>query len=170
MVLTFDRQYAKTTITGFMGLFTMGLITNLNTRKSETFVKIFDKKYVYYGDANEPSVIFAHHPPMQFRYLADSLTLAGFRSAKALSVYGQTEVPVAYTNAICIDGPNCNNPFDEINGVLTEFYVVMNSYTLFFKAANFRNEEVKRAEFSLDDSYNSISREKMQKIIDELLP
>lgn len=170
MILTFDRHYAKTTISGFMGLFNMGLITDLRTRKSQTFVKIFDKKYVYQGEKNEPSVIFAHHPAMQLRYLDDTLVAAGFRSQRVITSYNGQEQVVEFTRDICIADANCNNPFTEIDGVLTGFFIVMNSYTLYFTATEFRNEKVKATEFELDNTFVPISRERMLKIIDELLP
>ncbi|HYX07790.1 MAG TPA: hypothetical protein VE912_13760, partial [Bacteroidales bacterium] len=109
MVMKFNNRYTNSTIEGFMGLFSISIISDLEETSSITMLKVFDKKY-YCRAAIGTNPVYMNDPgKIKITYLEDEKTIAGLKCKKARVEFVNQEthpIEVYYTNEIAINHPN----------------------------------------------------------------
>ncbi len=171
MILSFNDKYSLTRIEGFMGVFSISLISDLRKNKDITLVKFFDSKYVHYGDKNEHSCIFDHVNIESLQFTESETNVAGYKalSAKIKEEGLKNPYEILYTKDIANVSPNINNPFNEIDGVLLHFELQLNQLRMSLDASEVKGENVNEEIFSVPEDYKEISRENMCLLLDKIL-
>jgi hypothetical protein len=173
MDLLFNKNFSQYSIEDRLGLFSIKNIINFKLNKHITLVKIFDKKYVYYGLPGEAPILFEPFEKMKVDYTKDTIKLAGMLCYKAtISTQDSAKLTfdIYYTKSIDIDFPNKNTPYQSINGMLLSFRLQLKSLNMQLKAKNFKHKLVEDKDFDVSDEYKSISRKQMEDIITTILP
>ncbi len=171
MTLTFNSNYSLTKIDGFMGLFSISLISEFNNSKDITMVKFFDNKYVHYCDKNEVSSIFEYMNIKNIKTNNQTTSdYLGF-DAKTAQVFEKGLEPynIYFTDEIGVSDPNRNNPFRDINGVLLEFQLQLLQLRMNLTAKKVEQKTVTNDVFTVPDEYTTVSRESIILILNKML-
>jgi hypothetical protein len=170
--MKFNQNYASYTIEDRVGLFSISNILNLNNHKSQTLIKVFDKKYVYNGQKDETPIFFKNSEPYDIIFLTDTYRIAGvlckkarFTDKESLKTYD-----ILYTSNIRVRDPNANTPYVKVKGLLLQFGIQMKNLDMNLTANKIVSKEIKDQEFLVPDAYKSISKNHMEEIINTLLP
>lgn len=171
MLLSFNDRFCLTEIEGFMGVFSISLISDLKKNKDVTLVKFFDSKYVHYGEKNEHSCIFDHVNIASLTFNETHKDKLGFSANTAeIKEKGQTKpYEILFTNEIGAINPNSNNPFAEIEGVLLHFELQLNQLRMSLDATEIDSKEISEELFSIPEDYKVVSRENMCLLLDKIL-
>ncbi len=171
MQLHFNEDYSLTEIEGFMGLFSIKLISDYRNNTETTIVKFFDNKYVHYGEKNQESSIFQF---MEFTDIApteDSLKIAGY-PARLVTISERDmkdTFHVYYTQSIGCSKPNRNNPYRIIDGVLLRFVLQLSHMRMYLTAQEVINKNIPDSFFDVPEDYNVVSQENMSYLIEEIM-
>jgi hypothetical protein len=171
MILSFNDRYCLTEIEGFMGVFSISLVSDLKKNKDITMVKFFDSKYVHYGEKNEHSCIFDHVNIESLQFTDVNKNLIGF-NANSVEILeeGQTQpYNILFTKDIGTINPNVNNPFSKIEGVLLQFELQLNQLRMLLEASDVKNKEINEESFLVPEVYKEVSRENMCLLLDKIL-
>lgn len=171
MVLSFNERYCLTQIDGFMGVFSISLISDLRKNKDVTLVKFFDSKYVHYGDKNEHSCIFDHVNIESLQLLKEEKNIVGYNAIAAEITEKGLNKPyeILFTKDIAAVNPNTNNPFYEIEGVLLHFELQLNQLRMSLDATEVNKEAVSDILFTIPEEYKEVTRENMCLLLDKIL-
>jgi hypothetical protein len=169
MTVVFADHYALNRIEGFLGQFSLSFIANLRNRTVVNLVKIFDKKYVYYGMVDELPVCIAPIDSMKIVEEGKNIEFAGYSCRKLLITSSNHPViNVLCTDRIKVKNPNITTPYREINEVLLMFNTRLSVLEMKFTASKYEEKEVPREIFRVPDDYQSISKENLEQVIKEL--
>jgi hypothetical protein len=166
----FNKDFSEYTIQDRLSLFCIQNIMNYNDNKHITLIKVFDKKYVYIGQTNEPAILFETSDAYKINYLNDTSRLAGFLCKKALITYNKSIFSVYYTNSIKIEKPNKNTPYEAIDGMLLNFRLQLKSLEMQLNVKKFEHKMIDNSQFEIPKDYKVISRKQMEEIITTILP
>ena len=78
-------------------------------------------------------------------------------------------VPVFFTQEIGIKDPNSATPYQEIDGVLMEFYLTLSNLKMKLVAQNVYAKSVSDKKFDRQTDYLRISKPTMESILDSLM-
>ena len=169
MTVAFADHYALNRIDGFLGQFSLRFIANLKTRKVTTLVKIFDKKFVYYGNAGELPVCMAPLDSLNINEESETIEFAGFKCKKLLvSSSNYNDFNIFCTDQIDVKNPNNTTPFKAVNEVLLMFNTRLSLLEMQMKAIKYEEKEVPWEIFRVPEDYVKISRLDMEQLINEL--
>ena len=169
MTLVFADHFALNRIDGFLGQFSLSFIANLKNKTVVNLVKIFDKKYVYYGKEDELPVCIAPMESIDIKELEKNVEFAGFRCRKLLiKASNHPEITVLCTDQIKVKDPNITTPYRDIDEVMLMFNTSLSLLEMKCSASKYEEKEVPWDIFRVPDDYISISRENMEKVINEL--
>jgi hypothetical protein len=166
----FNKEFSEYTIQDRLSLFCIQNIMNYNESKHITLIKVFDKKYVYIGEPNEPAILFETSDAYKINYLKDTSRLIGFLCKKAIITYNKSAFSVYYTNSIEIEKPNKNTPYEAIDGMLLNFRLQLKSLEMELNAKKFEHKVIDNSQFDIPKEYKLISRKQMEEIITTILP
>ena len=171
MVLSFNERYCLTQIDGFMGVFSISLISDLRKNKDVTLVKFFDSKYVHYGEKNEHSCIFDHVKITALQFKESEKNVFGYNTRKAeITEEGQKKpYEILFTHDISSIKPNSNNPFHEIDGVLLNFELQLNQLRMSLEATEVKQKTINDDLFLIPEDYKEVSRDNMCLLLDKIL-
>lgn len=170
MVLEFNQNYSINTIEGFMGLFKLSNITYFENKKSETYLKVFGKHYLYSGGRKEMMCCFDYLDKMKIEFDTATKILAGLKSQKAtIKTNSETkDYDIYYTHDINLNNPNSTNPYYKVQGVLTDFRLTMGSYEMQFTAREF-TPNIRSDSWKLPKNIQKVNREEMFYILDRIM-
>ena len=172
MVMKFNNRYTNSTIEGFMGLFSISIVSDLKETRSTTMLKIFDKKYYYQGAVGATPGYPENPGTIKITPLDEEKIIAGVKCKKALIEYTDQEIKpfnVYYTTEIGPKHPNINNPYHELPGVLMEFDLSIGDLSMRMIADRINMNAGSKNDFSIPENYKPISENKMKELIDTLL-
>jgi GLPGLI family protein len=172
IVLKFKNNNVLTRIDGFMGLFSVANIINLNDGQSNTLLKVMDNKFRTIDSKQDYPCFFAGLEKMRISLANENKEIAGLSCKKAIvSFEDKHKKPyeVYYTEMIELYQPNRLNPYKEIDGMMMQFNISLNNIEMRLTATKYQKIKINENEFLLPDGYKQISNQKMISIISELL-
>ena len=171
MTMTFDKDNCSILIDGFMGFFKLENRTSFKKKKSTTQLKVLDKRYLFYGGRNELMCCFDAFEDMIIKEDTTTKTIAGLKSYHGIAtIPGLKETfDIYYTNDINISDPNITNPYRGINGILTEFVLIMGPYKMRFEAQEFNPDKLPDDKLKISDKTVEVSREEMVYALERLM-
>jgi len=169
MTLIFADHFAINRIDGFLGQFSLSYIANLKTKKVISLLKIFDKKYYYTGQPGEiPSGIDPMNNIIMTR-TGNKKEIAGITSDEIKIQTNDGKEYLMYSAYIeKIKNPNITTPYHEIDDVLLEFYTKLSMMEMRLSASRLYTKEVEWNVFNIPEDYQRISKDAMEKTINEL--
>lgn len=169
MTVVFAGHYAMNRIEGFFGQFSLIYIGNLKTESVTTLLKLFDKKYVYYGVKGELPCGFIDPGPLEIRKTGNSREISGFFCNELeIKASGQPDILVYSTDRIKIKNPNVTTPYKEINEVLLQFNTQLSLLEMNLTASSVQEMTVSWDIFRVTEDYKEREREFMENTINEL--
>ena len=171
LILDYTGTSCVNTIQGFMGVFQLRTYVDFYRRKAKTHLKVFDKHYYYEGSRNELMCCFDAMEGMQVEIDTNSVHIAGLRSHKATVSLPDADstFEVYYTNDISLPSPNANNPYSQIDGVLTKFRLLANGYVMDFEAVSFSSNPEQKREKKIPEDIKEVNRAELTYIFNRLL-
>jgi hypothetical protein len=171
MTLEFNQEYSINLIDGFMGLFKLGNITYFKNRKVKTHLKVLDKNYAFDGKRNEMMCCFDCLGGMMLKEDTIKSMIGGLTSRRVEVSFSNSndKYDVYYTTEIDLVHPNSTNPYHKINGVLTEFRLIMGPYLMEFTATKFNPNESPSGEMDVPENAVKVNREQMIAILNRLM-
>jgi len=170
--MKFNRNFASYTIEDRVGLFSICNILDLSHHKSATLIKVFDKKYVYQGNAHESPIFFKSSEPYEVQFQKDTQRIAGILCQKAVITDKESakSYDILYSSNIRIRDLNANTPYAKIEGLLLQFGIQMKNLDMKLTAKKINQKNVNNIEFQIPEDYKAISKMQMEEIINTLLP
>jgi len=171
MKLLFNDKQAMNNIEGFLGFYRLSTITDFNTRKCSTVLKVFEKQYLVKGKREEQMCCFDTMDDMKITETNETKQIAGFTCKKAM-VYlpsTQTEFEIYYTDEINLKHPNATNPYRKVKGVLMEFELNLLYLRMRFVAENFHEMEPENLNNEFSEYSRQVSRDQMTQILNKLM-
>ncbi len=159
-------------IEGWMGVFQMAGIARRDENYKAAYLKIMGEKYVFETTMDGPAFGFDEYPKMKL-VPSDSVKIIAGYKCKAYDVYlndsSAAAFTIYYTDDIKLDNPNCNNPFQEVKGVLLEYQMKFQRIPVHLIAKKVVKEEIADDEFLVPDGFQKVSKEKIQEVINNLM-
>jgi hypothetical protein len=172
VTLKFKAHKSITTIDGFMGMFCFSNICDFKKLTNTMILKVMDNKYYYPGSKYEPPFFFDGLKDVNIELKNEPRLIAGLICKKAIISYKNNSKPsfeVYYTDQIRIKNPNKSNPLNQLNGVLIQFNISMNTIEMHLMATKYKNDIISDELFKIPKEYRKVSKEKMSGVLAKLL-
>ena len=169
MKIQFKKGYYMQSVEGWMGIFRMAGVNNVEKKKKSALLKIMNKKYLYQVDGNSDGFGFNPMKDKKIEFTEETKEIAGYKCKKANVTWSDYSFIVYYTDEISIDEPNWNNPFPEIEGVLLEYQYEMFDIKTKVTATSVKKEEVEDSVFEIPEGYKNVSKKEMEDVINDLM-
>jgi len=169
MTVIFAGHYALNKIEGFFGQFSLIYIGNLKNESAITMLKLFDKKYVYYGKKGELPCGLNDPGDLIINETGVTNEMLGLICKQLQIVSSSDSVSYAMcTDEIKIRNPNVTTPYKEIKEVLLEFNTQLSLLDMNLTASSLEEKTVSWDLFRVSEDYKEKSREFMENTINEL--
>lgn len=171
MTLEFNQDFSINSIDGFMGFFKLGNMTSFKNKKVNTHLKVLDQNYAFIGGKNEMMCCFDCMEGMVMKEDTISVLIAGLKSKKVSISFKDTDesFDIFYTTDINLNKPNSTNPYHDIDGVLTEFRLIMGPYLMQFTATKFDPEYMPKEKMKIPEQATIVNRPEMVAILNRLM-
>ncbi len=169
MTVIFAGHYAFNKIEGFFGQFSLIYIGNLRNESVITMLKLFDKKFVYYGKKGDLPCGFRDPGKLSIEETVGSREFLGFNCKELLiTSSGDSSFIALSTNEIKVKHPNVTTPYKDIEDVLLEFNTQLSLLEMQLTALSVTSQEISWDIFRVSEDYKEKSREFMENTIHEL--
>jgi len=172
MTMKFRNDGVVTEIGGIFGYFSISNVTNVKKSDNLTYLKVMNKKFYFEGKSGEIAPGFQKMTDIDIEYVNGNKEICGFLCEQALVKLPEIDdepVPVFFTREIDIKDPNSATPYQEIDGVLLEFYLTLSNLKMKLVAQNVYSKSVSDRKFDRQTDYLRISKPTMESILDSLM-
>ena len=171
MQLVFDQEQAVNNIEGFLGMYSLNTVTDFTNRRCSTFLKVFDRNYLYQGKRGELMCCFDTMEDMEIEETGESRMIAGLKCKRAIVSFPSSNerYDIYYTQEFDLRNPNLNNPYKKIDGVLMQFELQLFHLRMEFIAENFNSQPIRQSKSTLPRSSTEITRDQMAQLLFKLL-
>jgi len=138
----------------------------------DTYLSLFTIKYFY---PSEPGEIFPGFESMKgidIRKTSKTSVICGFNCKNAEVTFPSDRSKIFnvwYTTEIPVSRPNASTPFQEIDGVLMNFFFFIGSSDFHFEAQNVYKKEIPDKTFERRDKFKRVSRKDINKFIEKMV-
>jgi hypothetical protein len=169
MTVIFAGHYALNKIEGFFGQFSLIYVGNLKNESVVTMLKLFDKKFVYYGKKGELPCGLNDPGKLEIKETGLTNEMHGLMCKQLQIISSIDSVSYAMcTDEIKVRNPNITTPYKEINEVLLEFNTQLSLLDMKLSATSLEEKTVSWDLFRVSGDYKEKSREFMENTINEL--
>jgi hypothetical protein len=169
MTVIFAGHYALNRIEGFFGQFSLIYVGNLKNESVTTMLKLFDKKYVYYGKKGELPCGMSLPANLSIKETGRTQELLGLQCKELMiSSEGDSSTYALCTNGIDVKNPNVTTPYNEIQGVLLEFNTKLSLLEMKLSATSVTEKNISWDSFRVTEDYKERPKEFMEHTIQEL--
>jgi len=172
MTLKFRNDAVITEIGGIFGYFKISNVTNPKKSDNLTYLKVMNRKFYFDGKSGEIAPGFQKMKDIEIEFVEGNKEICGFVCEKALITLPEINdepIPVFFTREINIEDPNSATPYQEIDGVLLEFYLTLSNLKMKLVAQNVYAKSVSGNNFDRQKDYLRISKPTMESILDSLM-
>ena len=172
MVTKYKNNNYSFEIEGFFGLFNIKNVVNPKESINETQLTVLNKKYYHSGDFDEFAVGFGEMPNMNINYSAETKLICGILCSKAIITFPGNEketLEVYYTGSIPIKNPNRTTPYHDIDGVLMEFYLNLQSIEMKIRANAVYDKKLPNSIFNRNDGFKKATKPYIEAVLLQLL-
>jgi hypothetical protein len=151
-----------------------GILNLSNPKKDiyDTYLSLFTLKYYYSSKKGEMYPGFEAMTGMEINKTDKTAVICGFNCKNAevrLPANREKIYNVWYTEEINIKNPNACSPFNEIDGVMMNFFFLIGHYEFRFNAETVYRKEIPDQKFERREKFVRVSREEIIKFIDTML-
>lgn len=163
--MKFKNNNTSIRIEGLMDMFEFAYITLYNEKRNYTILRIFSESHVYEGNFGDIAFGYVPLDDIDFMSSWDKKDICGLECYKVTAKFGDRKFPVYYTKDLGIELPNTNNPFNEIDGVLMQFDVLLNNIEMRMTASNVIETSIDDSEFSLPKNHRKVTLQQLDSIV-----
>ena len=171
--LKFKKNKSATKIVGWLGIFSSIYISDIENGLNYTLLKMMNKKFIYKSTIDEPIPGYKKSEKCEVNFTNKRKKILGYKCNLAMvsnSNYKTDPLPVYYSKDIDLDVYFLNNLFmKKIPGFLFEFPIEMNGVPMSLRVKEIIPCEISDSEFYVPDDFQSVSKEKMQEIIESII-
>ena len=172
MTMKFRNDALLTEIDGIFGYFNISNVTNSKRSENLTYLKVIDKKFYFEGKPGEVCPGFHLMADIKIELVEGGKEICGYYCEQALitlPAFGDEPMPVFFTRKIGVRNPNSVTPYQQIDGVLLEFYLTLSNLKMKLVAENIYSKSVSDKKFDRQTDYMRISKRTMETILDSLM-
>jgi hypothetical protein len=169
MTVIFAGHYALNKIEGFFGQFSLIYIGDLKNESVITMLKLFDKKYVYYGKEGELPVGFSELKNLVIKETGNTKEILGYNCKELL--ISSDNMPDFYalsTDQIKVKNPNITTPYKKVTELLLDFNTELRFLGMKLTANSVQDKIILWDAFRVPGDYKEKPREFIDKTIMEL--
>lgn len=140
-------------------------ITDGDTKETITLMDMMGQKIAIKTNYDEIKAELAKSPNVKVEVTSETKDILGYTCKKAVVTNPDdgTEIIVYYTEELGSSAINFDNPqFKDINGVMLEFEIPNEQFTMKFSAVSVEKKSVSEDEFTIPDGYQIKTKEEMQ--------
>ena len=140
-------------------------ITDGDTKETITLMDMMGQKIAIKTNYDEIKAELAKSPNVKVEVTSETKDILGYTCKKAVVTNPDdgTEIFVYYTEELGSSAINFDNPqFKDINGVMLEFEIPNEQFTMKFSAVSVEKKSVSEDEFTIPDGYQIKTKEEMQ--------
>ena len=136
-----------------------------------TFFRVMGIKYYYLGTTDEVFPGIDPMPDMEIENTGQVSTILKLECKKSVVTLPEKDFSYElwHTEDIDIDRPNIASPFEDIKGVLMNFFFLMGDMTVEFEAEAIYLQPVPDKVFEEKENYRRISRKSMDELIASMM-
>ena len=151
-----------------------GIITLANPAKDiyDTYISMFTLKYFYPSQPGEIYPGFESMKGINIRKTSKTSIICGFECKHAevtLPFDRSKKFQIWYTTEIPVSKPNASTPFQEIEGVLMNFFFIIGSSEFHFEVQNVYKKEIPDKAFERREKFKRVSKKDINKFIDKIV-
>lgn len=155
------------------GLANSGIFNLTNPEKGiyDTYFSIPPRRYYYEGIKGEQYPGFSAMEGMVLKKTTRTAIICGFNCKNAEVTFPDsrdTTYNIWYTNEIKIKNPNASTPFNQIEGVLMNFFFFIGTSEMHFTAEGVYRKAISEEIFERKIKFKRISKEDINKLINKL--
>lgn len=150
-------------------------ITNLANPSKEiydTYLSLFTLKFFYPSKPGEIYPGFESMKGIDIRKTSKTSVICGFNCKHAEVTFPADRSKIYniwYTTEIPISKPNASTPFQEIDGVLMNFFFFIGTSEFHFEAQNVYRKEIPDKTFERREKFKRVSKKDINKFIDKMV-
>jgi hypothetical protein len=150
-----------------------GIVNLANPKKKlyDTYFSLFTIKYFYAAEPGEMFPCFDSMSGIEIRKTSKTSVICGFNCKNAEVTFPSDKkriIDIWYTDEIDVEDSNDATPFDEIDGVLMDFFFILGPSELHFTAETVYNKEIPDETFERRDAFKRVSRADIEKLINKM--
>jgi hypothetical protein len=151
-----------------------GILNLSNPREDifDTYLSLFTLKYAYSASRGEIHPGFEGMAGMKINKTNKTAIICGYNCNHAEVTFPGDENKVFniwYTKEIDVKDPNYATPFNEVEGVLLNFFFFMGSAEMHFTAENVYRKEIPDKTFERKTNFTFVTREQINNLINTML-
>jgi hypothetical protein len=151
-----------------------GILNLANPEKDiyDTYFSLFTIKYYYAAEQDEMYPGFEAMQGMEIRKTTKTTIICGFNCKNAEVTFPSDRekiIDIWYTDEIKVKNPNACSPFNDIDGVLMSFFLIIGHSELHFNAESVYRKDIPDQIFERRDKFVKVSREDIVKFINTML-
>ena len=138
----------------------------------DTYLSLFTIKYFYPAKPGEIYPGFESMNGIDIRKTSKTSVICGFDCKNAEVTFPSDRSKVYniwYTEDIPISKPNISTPFNEIDGVLMNFFFFIGTSEFHFEAQNVYKKEIPDRTFERKEKFKRVSRKDINKFINKMV-
>jgi len=169
MTIRYKDSMVLTQIEGMSGMVNITYIENRKTNVSNYLIKLFYKK-LYFTDSTGSigaSFLYQDMPSITVIPQSGSKRILGYNCQIAkfhINDDSQATFDVYYTKELGRPNPNQNTPFDQIDGVMLQFGMMMSQKEVIIKAKTIEKDSKDIDNFSIPAEYKRINKETLLEV------
>jgi len=169
MTIRYNKNMINTQIEGLSGMVSITYIENRETKVSHYLIKLLNKKLFYTDSTGNLGASFLYQDMPSFtitpqkgnhKILGYNCQIAKFH----INDSSQASFEVYYTNEIGRPNPNQNTPFEQIDGVMLQFGMMMANKKVIIAASKIENDGANISNFAVPNGYKRINRETLLEV------
>jgi GLPGLI family protein len=140
-------------------------ITDGDSKETITLMDMMGQKIAIKSTADEIKAELAKSPNVKVEVTGETKDILGYTCKKAVVTNpdDDTEIIVYFTDELGSSAINFDNPqFKDINGVMLEFEIPNEQFTMKFSAVSVEKKSVSEDQFAIPDGYQIKTKEEMQ--------
>lgn len=157
-----------------LGFANSGILNLSNPEKGyfDTYFSFFTNRIYYAGQQGEIYPGFEIMKGMILKKTSKTSVICGYNCKNAEVTFpskGEKVYEIWYTNEIKVENPNASTPFNQIDGVLMNFFFFLGPAELHFNAENVFSKEVPDETFDRRLKFQRVTKEEIAKFIDKMI-
>lgn len=173
MVIKFKDNNTINKIEGLSGAFSFAFIQDTEAKKTYTLMKLFNKKLVYEEPICDTAYPYAYEdmPKFTLQITNETEEILGLTCQKAIATFVDSvwdSFEILYTSDLAIENPNYNTPFEQLNGVMLKFSVILFNQRMNIHATSIKASKIPYDEFKVPEYYENIEKETVRDVIELL--
>lgn len=147
-------------------------LSNPETGIFDTYINLMGFRYYYAAKSGENHPGFEAMRGLEIRKIPGTAVICGFncKCAEVSLPYNRNKVhKIWYTDEIKVKNPNAATPFNEISGVLMNFFLIIGHAEMQFEAETVYKKDIPDKTFERREKYLRTSRENITDFIEKLV-